>query len=165
MKQLGQVANFGPLGTKTVEWLIHFYARITSGSHTRGSLVILTNPTGEILLTESTYKSIKGFVGGLPNNRKEQPIDTIQREMREEIGLTISRPFTPLGVYIQKNIRHIDAVYHLALTAQEVDDIAIDDDELSDISWFPLSEAQKILDDDRRAILDLYLERQASKQT
>jgi len=156
------IAQLGKLGKRynfvnsLLKKLVHIYAIITNGRYTRGSLCIITNTSNEILLVESSYQKGKGFVGGLPNSRNEQPTETVIREIFEEINLTLETNPKFIGQYVQKNTRHIDAVFSYSLNADELGSIKINDGELKKIDWYDIEEASQLLNHDGKEILKIY---------
>ena len=158
LKFLGSFTKRSKFAENIVRRLIHLYAIINSGRFTRGSLCIIEDKSQNLLLVETIYKVGKGFVGGLPDSRHEQPKDTATREILEEIGLEVQGELKFIGTYVQKYIRHIDAVFYYQIPQQELEQIIINDGELAATSWHTHANAYDLLDEDGQAIMDLFKE-------
>jgi 8-oxo-dGTP diphosphatase len=74
-----------------------------------GSIVVLRDDGGAVLLVRQAYKERWGLPGGI-SRRGEEPYDTAKREVMEETGLRIEpigEPFVDVGVTMRK----VDVIY------------------------------------------------------
>jgi|GEM_PF-4433821 len=156
IKILGLLGKSSDFGDKAVKKIVHMYAIISNGRYTRGSTCIIADPADRLLLVETNYKKGTSFVGGLPNSRHEQPLATAIREIHEEIGVEVTDQPRLVEQYVQKHIRHIDAIFFVQLTEEQIDEIKISDGELSSINWYELEEAKNLLDPDGRELIKFY---------
>ena len=157
IKRVGPLAYRFAGADRWSKRLVHLYAIFSSGRFTRGSICLLENEQREFLLVETTYRRGIGFVGGLPLNRAEQPLDTAIREVDEEVGLKLGRRPHFVGVYVQQGLRHIDSVFYTQVSAAEAAETTMSDGELRSMRWTSLDEAIELLDEDGRGIVDVFV--------
>jgi len=111
-----------------------------------------------LLAIHSSFWAKKHQRWGLPGGgieRGEQPLQAVQRELQEELKLTLS-DFTELGAYFYKGRDHM--VYG-AESDRFIQDY--DEKELLDLRWFSLDELHRL---DRKRQLHAGYELQAVRQ-
>jgi 8-oxo-dGTP pyrophosphatase MutT (NUDIX family) len=96
--------------------LVKFRAWLIGGVYTSGSMALIHDGEGGILLVKPWYRQGWGLPGGMMK-RREQSIDTLRREIREELGVEIDEALR-YDVYVQRRRRHIDHLYVARLARQ-----------------------------------------------
>jgi ADP-ribose pyrophosphatase YjhB (NUDIX family) len=95
---------------------VRFRAWALGGVFTSGALAVVTREDGAILMVKPRYRAGWGLPGGFLQH-DEQPIEALERELREEVGVEDPEA-TPVAVYVQAGRRHID---HLFTVRVDVD--------------------------------------------
>ncbi|QQS60356.1 NUDIX hydrolase [Candidatus Falkowbacteria bacterium] len=112
-----------------------------------GSGIILLNEHNEILLTKSPYKDYWTVPGGSVDEN-ESPRRACIREIKEEIGLDIL-DVRFMCVDYQNNSEKGESLQFLfyggILTQQQIHAITLQEEEISEYTFLPLLEAQKLL--------------------
>ena len=105
-------------------------------SYTVGALCVIRRHDGRILLVSQAYRRRWGLPGGLVA-RGEGPADAVRREVREEVGVELD-----LGaptVVVEPTPRRVDVVFPgTPRPGQDLDDLAPQSPEITDIGWFAL---------------------------
>jgi ADP-ribose pyrophosphatase YjhB (NUDIX family) len=127
--------------------LARFFKHITRLCHgqfrarfTAGSLVIILSENDELLLVRNRYRERAGF--SLPGGfmrQDERPAETVQRELREEVGLVLPvQAFIPIATYEQPWALHVDNLF-----ACRINRFALGRpsrlNEVRAVTWMPLS--------------------------
>jgi ADP-ribose pyrophosphatase YjhB (NUDIX family) len=110
---IGEIELGSPVGDHVWNGFLIAAVRVRSwligGVFTAGSLAVVTRPSGEILLVRPRYRRGWGLVGGFMKFG-EQPADTMERELHEEVGI-VARVDAPVVSYVQSRRRHIDHLF------------------------------------------------------
>lgn len=86
------------------------YQRLRHGSLTIGAAAVLTNSSNELLMVRVSYRTGWGIPGGF-RRRREDPADTIAREVVEETGLVpVFGSLTP-AIHFEPHQSHLTLVY------------------------------------------------------
>jgi 8-oxo-dGTP pyrophosphatase MutT (NUDIX family) len=97
---------------------------------------ILVSPYKRFLLVQGHSSGKWSFPKGHPN-KDELPLDCAKRELLEETGLRA--PFMYYNSY-----QLATGFYYMYKTPEEYDCKTMDPDEIKNVSWFTISEIQKI---------------------
>jgi 8-oxo-dGTP pyrophosphatase MutT (NUDIX family) len=90
-----------------------------------------------VLLVRHTYGRRDWEVPGGSPRRRERPLDTARREMREELGLQIDE-WTPLGE-LAATLYHRHDTLHLFHARVNAPALRLDRGEIALADWFPLN--------------------------
>lgn len=83
--------------------------------YTAGSIIYVADRDGNVLLVQSRFSKKWGFPGGF-HRRRETPLITAARELREETGIDREPDhFTLQLTYLQERARHFDSLAILRL--------------------------------------------------
>lgn len=110
---------------------------------THGALVALWN-AGEVLLVRNSYLKYYSAPGGYVR-RSEAAIDAAVRELREEVGITVSADQLRLALEVTHDweFKHDHVcVFDLELPQRPV--ITVDQREVVEATWFKPSDAVKL---------------------
>jgi 8-oxo-dGTP diphosphatase len=113
--------------------LVRFRAWLIGGVYTSGSMALIHDGDGHVLLVRPWYRRGWGLPGGMMK-RREQSLDTLRREIHEELGVDIGET-RRFDVYVQHRRRHIDHLYVAQLarkTKLRTDRLG----EISEVGWF-----------------------------
>jgi len=102
--------------------------------YTAGSICLVERDDGSVLLVRHVYRGRWGAPGGLLS-RREQPIDGVRREVREEVGIDVELIGEP-AVVVDPKVQRIDFVYR----GRPVDAAAVAhpaSPEIAEVRWFP----------------------------
>jgi 8-oxo-dGTP pyrophosphatase MutT (NUDIX family) len=121
-----------------VKTIISLY-RITLPRFTAGVNGVLLDDTGRVLLVEHVFHAIRPW--GLPGgwvDRREEPVDCVVREFREETGIEVQvvRPILVQMGQFWGN--HLDISF--LLTCPAIPESLQLSAELLDYGWFPLDD-------------------------
>lgn len=112
-----------------------------------GSGIILLNKHKEILITKSPYRDYWTVPGGTVD-KNESPRRACIREIKEEIGLDIL-DVRFMCVDYQNNSEKGESLQFLfyggILTQEQINSITLQEEEISEYTFLPLLEAQKLL--------------------
>lgn len=112
-----------------------------------GSGIILLNEHHEILITKSPYRDYWTIPGGTVDEN-ESPRRACIREVKEEIGLDIL-DVRFMCVDYQNNSEKGESLQFLfyggILTQEQIHAITLQEEEISEYTFLPLLEAQKLL--------------------
>ncbi len=111
--------------------------------HAGGAAVVAINAEGRVCLLRQYRHAAGGWIWELPAGRlepDESPLDTAQRELREEAGLQAER-WQPLGTMISTpgfcdEVIHVFLARELALVTR-----ATERHELIEVHWLPFADA------------------------
>lgn len=103
---------------------------------TSGVKIMVFNSQGEILLVRIGYMHKLWVIPGGKLDRGEEPADAALRELQEEIGVQLSECKYAFSIYHEKQGKK-DTIYFFEAVA-DIHDFTIDDEEIIDVSWFPL---------------------------
>ena len=111
--------------------------RVLYPTFTAGTAVVCRNPDGEVLLVTQSYTPDWNLPGGMME-RAEQPHETAERELREELGLHVTDLETQRPLVVRSRTRvHLTFVYTVDLdpgTAAAVQ--SADPVEITGTGWF-----------------------------
>lgn len=126
-------------------WLIAIPYRIWSffqAKHTLGAVGVIFNPDGQVLLVKHVFHP--KFPWGLPGGwvgRKENPADTVCREIKEEIGLTVT--IHNIILVDVPRARHLDLAYLCNSNGNlDIQELSY---ELLDYDWFDVDQLPLLL--------------------
>lgn len=126
-------------------WLIAIPYRIWSffqAKHTVGAVGVIFNPDGKVLLVKHVFHP--KYPWGLPGgwvSRKENPAETVRREIEEEVGLNV-RTDAVLLVDVPR-ARHLDLAYLCVSDGDlEITELSF---ELTDYDWFEVHQLPRLL--------------------
>ena len=127
----------------------HFIVGRTSPAHRVGTAGIVRDGQGRILLARHSYRAGWSLPGGMMG-WSEHPLDTVTREIHEEVGLmtrSTGEPFT----YWLRRPRRVEFIYDLELTGGcTAEDAKPRSPEIDEVRWFdeetPPELAPKTLD-------------------
>lgn len=124
-----------------------FFWRIRQARFTAGVAGVVLNETGEVLLVEHVFHPYLPW--GLPGgwvDRREDPADALQREMREELQLSVE--IGPILILKVDFGNHIDVAY-LCYPSGKIGKLS---NELLDYRWVDPSNLPQIHSFHNRAI-------------
>ena len=135
-----------------------------------GSLVVIRDGDGRILLEKRTYpKGTWGLPGGLME-LSESTVETAKREVFEETNLTVGE-LELLGVYSGKDYfctAQNGDQWYVVIIAYATDsysgDMRINDDESERLEWFGIDSIPDSIAKTHRAIIEDYIESVKSKK-
>ena len=116
----------------------HRIVGFTSPAYRVGTAAILLSNEGELLLARHSYRNGWGLPGGMIG-WKEEPLDTIVREVREEIGVLVATDGEP-HIEHARDSRRIEWFFDLKLDGSTRDDVKINSPEIEELRWFPLDD-------------------------
>jgi len=116
----------------------HRIVGFTSPAYRVGTAAILLSEAGELLLVKHSYRDGWGLPGGMIG-WKEEPRDTIVREVREELGISVAEAGEPHIEHARAS-RRIEWFFDLRLDGLTVEDVKINSPEIEELRWFPLDD-------------------------
>ena len=111
-------------------WLIG----LSSPAYRVGTAGYLPGADGRILLARHSYRKGWGLLGGILGWR-EEPIDSIVREMAEEVGIDVEVTGPP-ALAVIRSPRRVVLIYPLAFTADGNSEPVPTSPEIAEIGWF-----------------------------
>lgn len=122
--------------------------------------VLFFNENDELLILKPTYKNYWSIPGGIID-KNESPQKAGIREVKEEIGLDLKNPRFLCIEYIpdlgkDENLQFI--FYGGILDSTQIENIKINNEEISDYKFLKLEEAQKILSEKLKNRIPLCLD-------
>lgn len=107
--------------------------------------LIIKSDTGNVLLVKPSYKPTWQLPGGGVEER-EEPKDTLIREVREELGLTLaSDDFQIVGTAFRREYNHLFLIYEYREQLSEDTSLAAEDDEIEAYRFILPHEAGPLL--------------------
>lgn len=138
---------FGALPKPLRRWLI----RTLRPSWTAGSVAVLERDDGRWLFVRPIYRKGWTLPGGLVD-RGEQPSDTVTRELKEELGLTVEVTAGP-WVIVDPELSRFETIYRVAVVDDiDLDTIEITTAELSALGWFDPADPPELEDETSEAL-------------
>lgn len=136
MRRAGLVAlrGFGLLPEGVRHWVV---AR-TSPAYRVGTVGVILTDDGRVLLARHSYRKGWGLPGGMIGWR-EQPVDSIIREIAEEIGVAVVEAGPP-HVEHARRPRRVEWFFDLRLDGCEPEDARAASVEITEVGWFDLGE-------------------------
>lgn len=114
--------------------------------------VVLVHWDGKLLLVTNSYRKGHGFPGGMLKWR-EDPREGACRELKEEVGLTISQDqLHPLGRFVRKEWGAEIQMHAFSLDVDEEPGVEIDHREIVAAEFHPIDEATRRLPESREMI-------------
>jgi 8-oxo-dGTP pyrophosphatase MutT (NUDIX family) len=92
---------------------------------------------GKVLLVKHTYQPDWYTIGG-GVEPGETPREAMERELKEEVGVTLTSPPQLFSVYYSRNEKHDD--YIIFYIGQGCHQEAVSSDEIAQQQWFPLQQ-------------------------
>ena len=115
-----------------------------------GSAVLFTDPAGRVLLVEPTYKEHWEVPGGAVD-ADESPYDAAVRELKEELGLSVSPGRLLVVDWVPPRPGRTEGVMFVfdggGLSRAQAAEIVVPPDELAGWAWCTLAEARARLSD------------------
>jgi 8-oxo-dGTP diphosphatase len=114
---------------------------------TTGAIVL--NQAGEVLLLQHRFRPSSGW--GIPGGflqRGEQPLEALQRELREEIGVTVTEAELAF-VRTLKRYQQVECIFRCRINREAIPQTH----EISRAAWFALDVLPEGLSDDQRALI------------
>jgi 8-oxo-dGTP diphosphatase len=141
------LAGFQALPRRVRAGLVHLGAP----SFTVGTMCVIEDDAGRLLLVRNAYRRGWGLPGGLIK-RKETPEDCARREVREEVGLAIQL-IAPAVPVLYPRYRRIDLVYR-ARAGRAADNVAVApaSPEVVETGWFAADDLPDLQYEARRAL-------------
>jgi len=127
--------------------------RVVCPTYTAGSLVVIEDAGGSVLLIRHTYRKDWGLPGGLLD-RGERPDAAAVREVREEVGLDVELAGVP-AVVMDPLLRRIDFVYRARLHGCGPVPVVPCSPELAAAAWFRRDEFPPLHEDAATALAAL----------
>lgn len=124
----------------------HLIVGWSSPAYRVGTVAIIGDGQGKILLVRHAYRDGWGLPGGMLGWR-EEPEETIVREMSEELGIaveTVGEPF----VQHRRDPRRVEYFYRLSLVGCRPVDAYAASPELVEVGWFDLETINDLDQDD-----------------
>lgn len=110
--------------------------------------VLFTDPAGRVLLVEPTYKDYWEVPGGAVG-AGESPYDAVVRELKEELGLSVSPGRLLVVDWVPPRPGRTEGVMFVfdggGLSGTQAAEIALPPDELAGWAWCTSAEAQERL--------------------
>ena len=112
--------------------------------------VWIMNDEGKFLmqkrsLTKKAYPGMWSVTGGAVD-AGEEPIDAAYRETKEELGIDLNPDKVEYMMSLKRDCIFLDIF--LSKENVNIDDLTIQEEELSDVKWFSKDEIKKFIDDD-----------------
>ncbi len=148
--------QFGRLPLKVRHVLVGW----TSPAYRIGTVAIVRDDLDRVLLARHSYREGWGLPGGMIGWR-EEPEETIVREIDEEIGLTVQLTGPP-HVRHRADYRRIEFYYDLQLDGCSADDAYPRSPEIEEVARFDASDLPALERDDSISVgaLDVVLGRE-----
>lgn len=123
-----------------------FYAQLNTVNLASGALI--TNEAGDVLIVNPTYRDHWLIPGGSVD-KDESPRETCVRELKEELGLDITIDELLSIEYLPQRDYKPEAIHFIfaggALTAEQIANITLCNQELSEYRFLPIDEACDLL--------------------
>jgi ADP-ribose pyrophosphatase YjhB (NUDIX family) len=116
------------------------FARVWNGSRTVGAVCVVLSPSHRVLLVKTSYQSGWGLPGGF-TSRREHPIETAEREVFEETGISVRVNPNSGRTELDRLRRHINFVYVASVDTEALPAIGrIRRLEIIERKWFEYGE-------------------------
>ncbi|HEX2024599.1 MAG TPA: NUDIX domain-containing protein [Acidimicrobiales bacterium] len=103
---------------RVLPWQVRvFLVRRLTPSYWVGAMCFVERADGAVLLVRQSYRKSWALPGGLLK-RNEDPIDAAEREIGEEVGLTVELEDNP-KVVVDARSRRVDVIYRTRFTGDE----------------------------------------------
>lgn len=115
-----------------------------------GSFLIITNPSGEVLMEKDNRNPKKWNLPGGGIGFNELPPDAAVRETYEETGISISRKnLCPVGCFTRR-LTYGDVWLFFYTGSQQIQTqtLELDSAEVSEVSWFSVEQVLAMSDDE-----------------
>jgi len=117
-------------------WMRRAVVRVIAPSYAVGSVVVIRNQAGALLLLRERHHDGWGLPGGLLA-RRELTDQAAVRELREEIGVYVDADRLGLpSVAVDPLARRVDVIYAVAVDDSFV--VSAHEPEVLEARWFPL---------------------------
>ena len=130
---------------------------LTSPSYRIGTVAVIITDDGRVLLVQHTYRNGWGLPGGMIGWR-EEPIETVKREIEEEVNLLVEE-VGPTHVEHMRKPRRVEWYFDLRLAEGCLDsDAKVNSPEIEEVRWFALDDLpplEKEASTVRRAMLEI----------
>ncbi len=151
----GRVCLRPPVADSSWPARAHYSGAVTSGDYTAtlarkrmGAGVLLSDPTGRILIAEPTYKPYWEIIGGCVD-ADESPHAAAVRELKEELGLSVLVGRLLVTDWVPPRPDRTEGLMLVydggVLTSEQTDQIQVPADELRGWAWCTLAEADQRL--------------------
>lgn len=117
----------------------HFIVGMTSPAYRVGTIAVITTDDGKLLLARHSYRDGWGLPGGMLG-WSEEPVETIHREVQEELGLQVVVGGTDV-VRHRQSPRRIEWYFDLRLAeGVRPEDAQPNSAEIEEVAWFPVND-------------------------
>lgn len=127
----------------------HLIVGWTSPAYRVGTVAVIRHD-GRILLARHSYRNGWGLPGGMIGWR-EEPEDTIVREMSEEVSLSVRIVGKPVAMH-RREPRRIEYFYDLRLDGCTPQDAHPSSPEIEEVRWFEAADLPRLEKDDSISI-------------
>ncbi|OGV50355.1 MAG: hypothetical protein A3F46_05115 [Legionellales bacterium RIFCSPHIGHO2_12_FULL_42_9] len=122
---------------------------------TVGVRMLLINE-GKILLVKHTYQPDWYTIGG-GVEPGETPRQAMERELKEEVGATLTSPLELFSVYYSRNEKHDD--YIIFYIGHDCTQEIVTSPEIAEKQWFPINQLPKDLSPATRRRIQEYFDK------
>ena len=131
---------------KTVERYTHIPGEYAQGSH-----VWIMNSKGELLIqkrsaTKRLYPNLWSITSG-GTDSGETTLDTVYREVKEELGITLKPEELELMMSYKRNHDFVDV--YLARKDIDLKDITMQTEEVADVKWVAVEELENLIKEEQ----------------
>ena len=117
----------------------HRVVGMTSPAYRIGTVAVIITDDGRVLLVQHTYRNGWRLPGGMIGWR-EEPLETIKREIKEEVNLVVEE-VGPNHVEHMGRPRRVEWYFDLQLAEGCLDsDAKISSPEIDEVRWFALDD-------------------------
>lgn len=123
----------------------------TEGEYSQGAHVWILNSKGELLIQKRTptkrlYPNLWSITSG-GTDSGEKTIDTVYREVKEELGITVKPEEVELMMSYKRNHDFVDV--YLVRKDIELKDIVMQPEEVADVKWVTKDELEKMIKEEQ----------------
>lgn len=123
--------------------LRHFIVGRTSPAYRVGTIAVITTDDGRVLLARHSYRHGWGLPGGMLG-WNEEPLETIHREVEEELGLKVAVG-GPDVVEHRRTPRRIEWYFDLRLAeGMTPEDAVANSPEIEEVGWFAVDDLPEL---------------------